>query len=114
MNEKTYSVVKTIDRKSYMWKKGDRETTELGVKYALKECYDMLESKGYLFLNRVYLKLGLPQTREGQISGWVYNEMNKTDILWTMWHKDNDEVDVHITFEPMENILDALPSEEEL
>lgn len=114
MNKKTYSVVKDITRRSYLWKKDDRETTELGVKYALKECYELLERHGYLFLNRVYLKLGLPKTREGQTSGWVYDKMNKTDILWTMWHKDDDEVDVHITFEPMENILDALPSEEEL
>lgn len=114
MNKKTYSVVKVITRKSYLWKEDDRETTEMYVKHALNECYELLKRKGYLFLNRVYLKLGLPLTREGQTSGWVYNEMNKTDVLWTVWHKDDDEIDVHITFEPMENILDALPSEEEL
>lgn len=30
------------------------------------------------------------------------------------WHENDEEVDVHITFEPLENILDALSSEEEL
>lgn len=112
MNKKICNVVKTIDRRSYLWK-NDREHNELAVKFALDECYDLLKSKGYLFLNRVYLKLGLPLTREGQTSGWVYNEQIKNDILWTIWHKNDDEVDVHITFEPLGNILDALPSEEE-
>ena len=113
MNEKTYIVVKKIDHRSYLWKNG-REHNELAVKFALDECYDLLKSKGYLFLNRVYLKFGLPYTREGQTSGWVYDEMHKNDILWTIWHKNNEEIDLHITFEPLENILDALPSEEEL
>lgn len=113
MNNKICNVVKTIDRHSFLWKNG-REHNELAVKFALDECYDLLKSKGYLFLNRVYLKLGLPLTREGQTSGWVYNKIRKKDYLWTIWHKNNDEVDVHITFESLENILDALPSEEEL
>ena len=114
MNENTYSVVKDITHKSYLWKKDSRELTEMYVRHALIECYELLEQKGYLFLNRVYLKLGLPLTREGQTSGWVYNEQIKNDILWTIWHKNDEEVDVHITFEQLENILDALPSEEEL
>lgn len=113
MNKKICNVVKTIDRHSFLWKNG-REHNELAVKFALDECYDLLKSKGYLFLNRVYLKLGLPFTREGQTSGWVYDEMHKKDILWTIWHKNDNEVNVHITFESLENILDALPSEEEL
>ena len=113
MNKKVCNVVKTIDRRSYLWK-NDREHNELAVKFALDECYDLLKSKGYLFLNRVYLKLGLPLTKEGQTSGWVYDEAHKKDILWTIWHKNDDEVDAHITFESLENILGALPSEEEL
>ena len=106
-------VKKTIDRHSYLWR-NDRECNEVRVELALNDCYDLLKSRGYLFLNRVYLKLGLPATKEGQISGWVYDETHKYDTIGAIWHKDNDEVDVHITFEPLENILYALPSEEEL
>ena len=114
MNKKNYSAVKkTIDHRSYLWG-NDRESNELYVKCALNECYDLLLCRGYLFLNQVYLRLGLPATKEGQTSGWVYDEMHKNDTLWTIWHKNDEEVDVHITFEPLENILDALPSEEEL
>lgn len=34
---------------------------------------DLLKTKGYLFLNDVYKMLGLPETKAGQIVGWVYN-----------------------------------------
>ena len=32
-----------------------------------------LVARGYLFLNEVYRALGFPETRAGQIVGWVYN-----------------------------------------
>ena len=113
MNKKICNVVKTIDHHSYLWR-NDRECNERTVRCALDDCYDLLKHHGYMFLNRVYLKLGLPLTKEGQTSGWVYDEMHKNDILWNIWHENDEEVDVHITFEPLENILGALPSEEEL
>ena len=113
MDKKICNVVKTIDRHSFLWK-NNREYNERTVRCALDDCYDILDWKGYLFLNRVYQKLGLPLTKEGQTSGWVYDKMHENDILWIVWHENDEEVDVHITFEPLENILDTLPSEEEL
>lgn len=56
----------------------------------------------------------MPLTKEEQTYGWVYDKMYENDILWIVWHENDKEVDVHITFEPIENILDAFPSEEEL
>ncbi len=35
---------------------------------------DLLKAKGRLFLNEVYEMLGLPQSKAGQIVGWVYDE----------------------------------------
>lgn len=113
MNKKICNVVKTIDHRSFLWR-NDREYNDCAVRCALEYCYDFLKGRGYLFLNRVYQRLGLPLTKEGQTSGWVYDEAHKKDTLWTIWHKNDEEVDVHITFEPLENILDTLPSEEEL
>ena len=113
MNKKICNVVKTIDHRSFVWR-NDREYNDCAVRCALEYCYDLLKGRGYLFLNRVYQRLGLPLTKEGQTSGWVYDEAHKKDTLWTIWHKNDEEVDVHITFEPFENILDTLPSEEEL
>lgn len=37
---------------------------------------DILRAKGFLFLNDVYKTLGLPESKAGQVVGWVYNEEN--------------------------------------
>lgn len=37
---------------------------------------DILHSKGRLFLNDVYKMLGLPESKAGQVVGWVYNDEN--------------------------------------
>lgn len=34
---------------------------------------DRLKARGYLYLNEVYERLGIPCTKAGQIVGWVYN-----------------------------------------
>lgn len=34
---------------------------------------DRLRARGYLFLNEVYDRLGIPPTKAGQIVGWVYD-----------------------------------------
>lgn len=39
---------------------------------------ELLQSKGYLFLNDVYDMLGIPKTQAGQVVGWIYNEKNPT------------------------------------
>lgn len=37
---------------------------------------DRLRSRGYMFLNEIYDRLGLPITKAGQAVGWVYNPEN--------------------------------------
>lgn len=37
---------------------------------------DRLKARGYLFLNEVYERLGIPATKAGQVVGWVYNPDN--------------------------------------
>lgn len=37
---------------------------------------DILKSRGYIFLNDVYVMLGMPRTKAGQVVGWIYNEKN--------------------------------------
>ncbi|WP_415928524.1 DUF6353 family protein [[Ruminococcus] lactaris] len=43
---------------------------------------DLLESRGYLFLNEVYEMLGIQRTRQGQVIGWIYdkNVIDKVDF----------------------------------
>ena len=33
----------------------------------------VLKARGYVFLNEILLKLGIPQTRAGQFTGWIYD-----------------------------------------
>lgn len=37
---------------------------------------DKLQAQGYLFLNDVYRMLGMPDTKAGQVVGWVFNPEN--------------------------------------
>ena len=112
MNNKTYSVVKVFDKRSCMWY-SDREYNEMTVKNCLEDSFELLKRKGYLFLNDVYQILGFPLTKEGQMYGWIYNGITEFDMPYTTKYS-NSKDSIYITFECMENILDALPSEEEL
>lgn len=38
---------------------------------------DLLKAKGYLYLNTVYKALGLPETKAGQVVGWIYDPENQ-------------------------------------
>lgn len=38
---------------------------------------DLLATRGRLFLNEVYRMLGLPETKAGQVVGWIYDPDNK-------------------------------------
>ncbi len=37
---------------------------------------EILKSKGHLFLNDVYVMLGIPKSQAGQVVGWIYDEKN--------------------------------------
>lgn len=50
---------------------------------------DRLRARGYLFLNEVYERLGIPTTKAGQIVGWIYDPENPD-------HQGDDYVDFGI------------------
>lgn len=55
------------------WDK-DPEYNLMFLKRQQQHANDMLQARGYLFLNDVYEMLGIPKTKAGQIVGWVYDE----------------------------------------
>lgn len=50
---------------------------------------DRLKARGYLFLNEVYERLGIPTTKAGQCVGWIYDPENPN-------HKGNNYIDFGI------------------
>lgn len=61
-----------FDKYSSAWEK-DKFQNECTLKSEENWANDVLRLQGYLFLNDVYDRLGLPRTRTGQIVGWMKN-----------------------------------------
>lgn len=111
MNTKVVNVVKCFDCNHPLWT-NDKEYNMLVVKMILNNCYKKFRRRHFLFLNDVYQELGMSLTRQGQIAGWVFDKDHAKDYMWTVWTKDDGyDNDVYITFEPLSDILDALPNE---
>lgn len=53
------------------WKK-DAEYNLMFLRAEQNYANDRLKARGYLFLNEVYERLGIPMTKAGQMVGWVY------------------------------------------
>lgn len=51
----------------------------------------LLQKQGHLFLNEVYDLLKIPQTREGQLLGWVYKDLGDNDTFVTFGHHNDGE-----------------------
>ncbi len=80
-------VVNVIDDPSYMgseysrffaegcngWTKNP-ELNMFFLRQQMNHANEILQSKGYLYLNEVYEMLGIPKTKEGHVVGWVYDE----------------------------------------
>ena len=54
----------------------DPEANKMFLRKQQSYANNVLQCRGYLFLNEVYDMLGLPKTAAGQVVGWVYDEKN--------------------------------------
>lgn len=74
----------------------------------------LLQRQGHLFLNEVYDLLHIPHTREGNILGWVYEDLGNNDMFVTFGHQDDGEFvagfkrDVMLEFNIHGPILDLI------
>lgn len=66
---------KFFDESSSCYEK-DPETNLFFLRAEQSYANDRLRARGYLTLNEVYERLGIPTTRAGQIVGWVYDPEN--------------------------------------
>lgn len=60
------------ERGSTQWCPSD-STNHMNVHLWQNWCNDLLNARGYLFLNEVYQMLGFEPVKEGQVVGWVKN-----------------------------------------
>ncbi len=63
-----YAVI--FDETSTEWS-NDPEYNKMTLRRIQQICNDRLHANGHLFLNDVYRELGLPDTRMGQMVGWI-------------------------------------------
>ena len=64
-----------FDENSISWDRS-REWNECFLELTQDYFNDLLKHRGYLFLNEVYDRLGIPRRAIGQCVGWIYNENN--------------------------------------
>lgn len=84
-----------------------QEYNLLLVKAKINYLSDVLKCSGILFLNDAYLEMGFPLTREGQLYGWLDDEIG----LSVEWRPDKYSNAVEVTFTNLRIILNELPSE---
>lgn len=74
----------------------------------------LLQRQGHLFLNEVYDLLHIPHTREGNILGWVYEDLGNNDTFVVFGHQNDGEFvagfkrDVMLEFNIHGPILDLI------
>jgi hypothetical protein len=71
---------KLFDQNSKMWEPHP-ETNRLTLRGIQEGCNIDLRARGYLFLNDVYRRLGLPETTAGQIVGWQWNSKSGDNFV---------------------------------
>lgn len=102
-NSISYS--KFFDNASKYWV-DDSETNLMFLRDTQKQFNEQLKSDGYLFLNDVYIALGIPRTKVGQVVGWVYNEKSTVDF----GIYEDDEA-ILLKFNVDGNILGRIPDD---
>lgn len=77
-------------------------------------CNILLQKQGHLFLNEVYDVLHIPHTKEGNILGWVFQDLGDNDMFVDFGHNKDGEFtagfkrDVMLEFNIHGPILDLI------
>lgn len=59
-----------------VWWTKDPQYNKMYLQHQQQHLNDLLRSRGHLYLNEVFDVLGIPRTKFGQVSGWVYEDGN--------------------------------------
>jgi hypothetical protein len=68
-----------FDPRNPNWQRGNRELNLFFLKNVQNWCNDRLNARGFLYLNEVYELLGVHESPEGQIIGWLVPQLGGED-----------------------------------
>ena len=88
-------------------------TKEIGMnmytlKHQQKYMYDLLMTRGYLFLNEALDMLGFSRTKNGQLVGWIYKEGIAANDIYIIYPHGNNGSLYMLNFNPQGIILDQI------
>lgn len=104
LDEDNYTIF--FDENNQLWMK-DNITNRFTLNNQRKYMYDLLATRGYLFLNEAYDMLGFSRTKNGQLVGWIYKEGMTVGDIYTIYRQGESFVYL-LDFKPQGIILDEI------
>ena len=104
LDEDNYS--RFFDENNRLWMKGN-VMNRFTLNNQRKYIYDLLVTRGYLFLNEAYDMLGFSRTKAGQLVGWTYKEGMTVGDIYTIYRLGESSVYL-LDFKPQGIILDEI------
>ena len=105
LDEDNYS--RFFDENNRLWMK-DNVMNRFTLNNQRKYIYDLLATRGYLFLNEAYDMLGFLRTKNGQLVGWTYKEGMTVGDIYMIYPHGNYGSLYMLNFKPQGIILDKI------
>lgn len=100
-----------FDSSCELWER-DHEYNMLNLRAEQQYANDRLRSRGYLFLNDIFERLGVRGSKMGQVVGWIYDPKNDNGDNFVDFGINemfiDDEEKIVLEFNPQGNILDLI------
>lgn len=105
---------RTFDNTNSNWNEGQFEFNLIFLRQFENHFNQMLRIQGHVFLNDVYVGLGMRKSREGQRMGWRLDphHPNHPNQVRLSLVADRDTQSIQVEFLGATDILDVLESEE--
>lgn len=97
-----------FDENNRLWMKGN-VMNRFTLNNQRKYMYDLLVTRGYLFLNEAYDMLGFSRTKNGQLVGWTYEKRMTVNDIFAIYRQYSEDKTLYLLkFKPQGIILDEI------
>lgn len=97
-----------FDENNRLWMKGNVMNRFI-LNNQRKYMYDLLVTRGYLFLNEAYDMLGFSRTKNGQLVGWTYEKRMTVNDIFAIYRQYSEDKTLYLLkFKPQGIILDEI------